>query len=81
MKPALNIWTVYYDPYDFPGQYVARRFEVAVGTSKATTDHRVSDSISGVHAWVAKQAAARGTVPHRIERDPSDDPKIVESWL
>jgi len=72
--PELAIWTIYKSPTDFPGKFVARKHVVGAGSSRATDDHYVADSL----------ADARGMIPpflHNLGRQPGDDPVIVESWI
>lgn len=71
---SLYLWTIFEDPYDAPGLYVVRRFEVTMR--------------GALVAHEARQAAtleeARGHVPTglvRQPRHPSDAPHIVETWL
>jgi len=74
----LNIWTVYENPLDFPGQFVARRFE----NNKPTLDHFADPLLERVREWVHLQAAQYGQgSPYRLDRAPSDDPDILETWL
>lgn len=35
---TLSMWTVYEDPTDYPGEFVARRFVIGSGFSNPTTD-------------------------------------------
>ncbi len=69
-NPGMEIFTVYWNPSDFPGKYVVRRFvgekpdpqPLAVGTL---------EEVRGViPAWMTCLA-----------RNPGDDPCILETWL
>ena len=76
-KRVLNIWTVFFNTTDYPNQHVARRFEL----DKPTPDHCVG-TIQQVRAWIMADAIAKGTgAPYRMERDPNDEPTIVEVWV
>jgi hypothetical protein len=71
---TLSIYTVYADPVDFPGKFVWRRFTVCPRGLTRTDDVAVADTLE----------ACRKTLPpglHCLNRDPSDDPAIVESWV
>jgi hypothetical protein len=75
-KPFMCVWTVYYDPRDFPGKYVVRRHDIFRGRegSHPSSEHYVADSLTEI----------RGRVPFglvRLGRSEGDDAKIVEVWL
>jgi hypothetical protein len=59
---------------EHPGLFVVRKWRIAA-----------PDPIDeGVHGVAASLRAARRAVPegqYRVERDPGDDPSIVESWV
>ena len=77
-KQTLNLWTVYYSTLDFPGKYVARRFEL----DKPTHDHFASDDIESVRSWIKQQATKHPQgMPYRMNRQSGDDPAIVEVWV
>jgi hypothetical protein len=71
----LNVWTVYYNPADFPDKYVARRFECKGPDGPfATEDMRLADSLAEI----------RNLIPpglYRMEPWQGDDPCIVETWI
>ena len=75
-RGALNVWTVYDHPADFPAGYVARRFETGGGRPEplATGDAFTGD-------LVAIRAAFERCGLYRMPRQESDEPQIVESWL
>jgi hypothetical protein len=71
---ALALWTVYDHPSDFPDRFVAR-LSLISRTGTVVTNETVS---------AATLAELRDRLPpglHRLDRDPSDDPVIVETWL
>ncbi len=77
-KRTLHIWTIYKNPVDFPGQYVARRFEY----NQPTSDFFVSGNLSEVRNHVKRSIEKTGQgSPFQHLRHPSDDPVILESWL
>lgn len=70
MKDDLNIWVVYERPLDYPGGFIARRFEL----DSPTTDIRKGESLNAVRDQLPPGLT-------RIDRDPNDEPQIVECWL
>lgn len=75
-RDALNIWTIYDNPDDVPGKFVARKWQVrAGGTLVATQDAIIMTDIGLLRGTMQ----AMGLV--RFDRHPDDDPKIVEAWL
>jgi hypothetical protein len=72
---ALEMYVIYQRPRDYPEHFVMRRWAIAGGAAEADKDYFVL-------AETLDQA--RQSVPPycvRLERDPSDDPVIVETWL
>lgn len=77
-KRTLHIWTIYNKPADFPGKYVARRFEF----DQPTSDYFVSEQLEKVREYVKRSIEITGQgSPFLAQRHPSDDPVILESWL
>lgn len=75
MSEDLVIWTIYDHPADYPQGFVVRPWRVGKGGT-------VPQGEDG--AGVATLEAARSLIPQgllRMDRDPNDDPCIVESWL
>lgn len=81
-EDALVIWVVYWNATDYPEKWVVRRNKVCRGDSRevepvvrvAAEPDFVGDSLE----------AARESLPlglHRLDRDPTDAPQIVEVWL
>lgn len=71
---GLSLWVVYDHPRDFPDHYVARRW--VNGRAQLSPDDVVK---CGNLQLVRVAMEAKGLT--RIDRDPSDDPKILEVWL
>ena len=67
---ALEIFTVYFNPLDYPGLYVVRVFWNATPT---------------VYGWTAPTLEeVRARLPRGLvclPREPGDEPQIVECWL
>jgi hypothetical protein len=68
----LEIFTVYFDPSDFPGMYVVRRHVTGVGPDAEPLI--VTDTLQ-----IARNAIPAYLVP--MDRHPQDDPCILETWL
>lgn len=69
-------YAIYFNPKDYPGEYVVRRWRVGV-------DGTISPE-AAPHARVKTLKEARARVPREtilLTRHPSDDPCIVETWL
>ena len=73
----LSIFTIYKSPLDYPGKYVARRFLL----DKPTNDRYIDENLDTVRQWVKYKIELSGTSPYRIERNVSDEPHILESWV
>lgn len=71
----LAMWVVYRHPKDDPEAFVARRWEMGL-TGMAPTMVVMRDG-----ALEPLQLAMRARGLFRLERDPRDDPVIVEVWL
>jgi len=70
----MNIYTIYFNPSDYPGKYVMRYHTVQNGEIVSDNDCVVSDSLEG----------ARKSLPHglyRCTKDMNDDPVIVEVYI
>ena len=70
----LSMWVVYERPRDYPTSYVVRRHSITDVGSYATSDH-------SVHATLEEARAAVPPWTARLERDPNDEPQILESWI
>ena len=72
--PDLVVWTIFKNPIDFPGKFVARKSRIGVGVVEPTEEHHVADSLE----------AAREMLPpflFNLGREPLDERHIVESWI
>lgn len=70
---GLSMWTLYENPTDYPNKCVARRIDVRA-TPYMTDDVLIADDL----------AKLREMLPgglFRMERHPTDDPCIVETWM
>jgi hypothetical protein len=74
MNEALQLWTIYDHPSDFPDCFVARLSLVSRGGIITTRETLTAPTLE----------ALRSQLPpglYRLNRDPYDDPVIVEVWL
>jgi hypothetical protein len=69
------IWTIFRRPADYPNHHVARKFLVFQGYSEATDEVIVSEDLQPLRYQMERQGL------YRMNRDPNDDPAIVETWL
>ena len=67
---SLAIWTIYDNPLDYPGLFVARKFNYDQPTDEILTD----TTLDGLRRKLPDNLTC-------IKRYNSDDPKIVECWL
>jgi hypothetical protein len=67
----MEIWAIYDHPLDFPKHFIARKFII----DRPTTELIISNTLENIR----EQLLAKGFV--RLDRSPSDDPKIVEVWI
>lgn len=67
---TIYLITVYKNPKDFPGKYIARLFEMENPTSYAIQ----GDSLDEIREKIPSTL-------RRIPRSAKDDPVIVEVWL
>jgi len=70
----LTIWTIYREPLDFPDGFVTRPWLVGRGGVTRAGMAHVAATLEG-----AREHVPQGL--YRMDRDPGDDPNIVESWL
>lgn len=75
MSGHLDLWTVYFNPSDYPGKYIARRSEVRGNGPTMTADIIVTDTLRAIRQALHN----RGLIC--LSRDPEDDAVIVEVWL
>lgn len=69
--------TIYEHPIDYPDHFVARVWRIGPHTMESG-EIRLADTLDQARESVHALA------PHAdfcIERNPEDDPKIVETWL
>lgn len=74
MTDHLEVWAIYRSPSDYPGQYVARKFLATVPDPTPTTEMFTAATLGEIRALLPPGLNC-------FDRDDSDDPKIVETWL
>jgi hypothetical protein len=72
---GLEIWTVCFNPSDFPGKYTCRRTTVHKGASVVDPECYVAERL----ITIRREMMRRGLT--RLARNEEDDPVIVECWL
>lgn len=70
----LKMWTIYDHPADYPDGYVARQWIIAGGGEPYRGPARYRPSLEE-----AREAVPPGL--YRLDRDPGDDPTVVETWI
>ena len=70
----MDIWTVYQSPDDYPGKFVARRFDIRPGESRPTQDYLIAETLESLRLQMPPGLT-------RVPRHPNDLPTIVEVWL
>jgi hypothetical protein len=79
MNDTLRIYTIYWNPRDFPLRYVARGHRIDGDRSGPD-----SEPVAVVASLEAVRAAIRRVDPRvnvRFPRADADEPQIVESWM
>ena len=70
MTEETILWTIYKHPLDYPNKYIARKFIL----DKPTLEIKIGDTLEEV-----RELLPIGLT--RFERNPNDDPIIVEIWM
>lgn len=70
VREPFYLWTIFDSPQDFPGLFVARRFNY----DRPTDEIRLATSLDTIRAAIPEGL-------YRLERNPLDDRSIVESWV
>lgn len=71
---VLKMWTIYGHPLDYPEGFVARQWIIAGGGEPHPGPARYRKTL----------AEAREAVPaglYRLDRNPGDDPSVIETWI
>lgn len=74
-EDVLTIWTIYQDHPSAPGGFVVRGYDVLRG------GHVVARAESTVRASLDEARAAVPAGLYWMNRNPVDDPTIVETWV
>jgi hypothetical protein len=74
--PELSLYVVFCDPSDYPGQYVIRR---QVVTPSGAIEHDPQPLCVGRTLGYVRMFLPPGLT--RMNRDPNDEPQIVEVWI
>lgn len=68
---SFPVITVYQNPADYPDKYVARLSDAHSGP---TVHMLLKDSLEEIREAIPK-------IFYRQDRDPLDDPRIIETWI
>lgn len=71
---GLSLWTIYDNPTDRPGEFVARRWHASSVRHDATSDVFIGPTLASV-----RQQLPQGL--YNIGRKYGDEPQIVEVWV
>lgn len=69
----MRMYVIYERPRDYPDRYVLRQW-IIDGEARPTGWFVVAETLDAVRKFVPRQCI-------RFERNPSDEPQIVESWI
>lgn len=74
---GLDIWVVYHHTRDLPHIPVVVRRQIAVENNRVVIDPMAYGfyELGSARQWLADKGLTR------LNRDPTDDPVIIESWL
>lgn len=75
----MNLWVIYRDPADYPQfKYLMRRLIVTADGMKFDTRCSGAFDERGLEAV---RSTLEGNGLCRVDRDPDDDPAILETWV
>jgi hypothetical protein len=74
----LDVWTIYDHPSDYPNDFVARKTTIHKAVITVARDVLKASSLEAIRALVQAHSP---NVLDRFERNPDDDPVIVECWM
>jgi hypothetical protein len=70
----LAIYTIYWNPADYPDKFVVRRFDVDGNTATPLHLATIHDTIDDARASISPGL-------FNLRRAFGDEPQIVESWI
>ncbi len=75
-ETALEMWTVYDSPLDYPGKFVARLWVIRRGDPepRPTGDLAIASTLEAVREMLPFGLTL-------LPRSEEDEPQIVESWI
>lgn len=75
VPPMLSMWTVYDHPSDFPKGFIARRWEIERSGAEPTADVMRAYDLEPLREQLRNMGLTC------LDRNPEDEPQIVETWL
>jgi len=70
----LPMISIYFNPKDFPGKYVARVFDIRPGAVHATRYIMVDENLEEMRRSIPTGFSC-------MNRTPEDDPELLEVWF
>jgi hypothetical protein len=75
--PSLVVYTVYQFPLDYPDKWIVRPFVI----KQYIPDPIPQRIVCICNSLRDARAGLQGLGLYRVERQPGDDPPILETWL
>ena len=73
---SLKMWVIYQRASDYPGVFVARLWTSSAGEALPSPEAKTAETLEELREFVRSHGFTS-----RIERDASDDPTILKTWL
>ena len=70
-------WTIYDHPEDYPDHFVVRQWKISTGWMLPAAEPALFKTVDAARSYVRRQYP--GAL--RIDRQVSDDPVILETWV
>lgn len=70
----MKVYTIYFNPSDFPGLYVLRVYDTSSGAPVAEKHQETANTLEEIRGFLPAELV-------NIGRFENDDPVIVECWI
>jgi len=74
-KVVKEYWVLFNKPQGFREKIIALKFEITKDAAKATSEAYAADTVDEIRLIMETLGKT-----NKVERDPSDDPEIIEAW-
>lgn len=74
MSIPYHIYTIYWNPQDFPKKFVVRCFDYSKNPPEPQKAAQVADTLEQARGFIPRYMTCMG-------RATEDDPVIIESWM